>query len=166
LSELFRDPRYVIPLIMLMFVIVVSAATGAGPGAVDSAVPSLPYVPREEGVPAPDLARDYARGVDLGKLREAALGYYRQAGSFPDTENQAVAICEDGANSACALRLVQEDLPLDDGEHPYYYASDGMTYALFIAKAEVKGDMSQCPELVPVELASSPLMCTRLEAPQ
>lgn len=166
MSELIRDPRYVIPLIMLVMVIVISAAMGAGPGAVDSAVPSIPYVPRAGSeATSPDLTKDYARGIDLGRLREAALVYYRQNGSFPNTDGMIIPICDDGANTACGLKLAASDIPLGDGEHPYQYASDGVSYALFIAQSDVQGDVAQCPALVPVQLASSALMCTRLEAP-
>ncbi len=152
---------------MLAMVIVISAAMGAGPNAVDSAVPSIPYVPRTGPESAsPDLTKDYARGIDLGQLREAALTYYRQNGSFPNTDGMIIPICDDGANVACGLKLAVSDVPIGDGDHPYQYASDGATYALFIAQSDVQGDFAQCPALVPVQLASSALMCTRLEAPR
>ena len=166
MSELFRDPRYLMPLAVLFGVILISAAMGAGPGALDARVPSIPLVPRApENSATTDLTRDYARGIELGVLRETALSYYRQNGSFPGTGDRIIEICKDNANVACGLKLANPDIPIEDGRSPYLYASDGATYALFIARSDVQGDTAQCPELVPRELASHPLMCARVAAP-
>lgn len=166
MTELLRDPRYLMPLAVLFGVILISAAMGAGPGALDARVPSIPLVPRvPEDSSSPDLTRDYARGIDLGVLREAALGYHRQNGSFPNTDGRIIELCRDNGNVACGLRLANPDLPETDGKTPYLYASDGRTYALFIARSDVQGDTAECPELVPRELASKPLMCARVVAP-
>jgi hypothetical protein len=165
LSELIRDPRYTLPLAMLVAVIIISAAMGAGPGAVDSAVPSLPYVPRQDAAAptaSPELVRDYARASDLGALREAALASYRRTGAFSDTRGGVVELCSEPAGTACAL-LEARGLPSDDGTHPYYYASDGLTYAVFIARAEVQGDETPCPAALPPDLANTALICVRVE---
>jgi len=166
LSELLRDPRYVIPLIMLIVVIVISAAMGAGPNAVDSAVPSVPGIPREgEPSPTPDVSNDYRRAIDLGTLREAAQNFYRRNGLYPSTAGAVVALCIDALDVGCTLREAR-GLPSGDGEFPYHYASDGATYALFIARADTPGDIDACPASLPPALSDVPVMCARAEAGQ
>ena len=170
MSELFRDPRYVIPLAMLIFVIIVSAAMGAGPGAVDSAVPSIPYVPRQGETqtaepPSAALIKDYQRAVDLGKLHDAALAIRERTGAFPSTNDTVVELCASPADRGCAIRE-ERGLASGDGEFPYYYASDGATYATFVARAETQGDVSRCPAPLPAALVGVPVMCVRVEAPQ
>jgi len=164
LSELFRDPRYLIPLAMLVGVIVISAAMGAGPAAVDSAVPAVPGIPRTENpTPTPDASNDYRRAIDLGVLRDAAQTFYRTHGSFPSTGGAVVALCVDAADAGCALREAR-GLPSGDGEFPYHYASDGSAYAVFIARADTPGDETQCPATLPPSLSGMPVMCARAEA--
>ncbi len=168
MSELFRDPRYVIPLAMLIFVIVVSAAMGAGPSAVDSAVPEIPFVPRQEESAAPpsaELMKDYQRAVDLGNLHDAALAVRERTGAFPSTNGAVVELCASSADRGCTIREAR-GLASGDGEFPYYYASDGATYATFVARAETQGDTSRCPAPLPAALESAPVMCVRVEAPQ
>ena len=165
MSELFRDPRYLIPLAMLIGVIVISAAMGAGPDAVDSAVPAVPGLPRAgEPSPTPDLSNDYRRAIDLGVLREAALTFYKKTGVFPNTRGAAVTLCVDAVDVGCSLREAR-GLPSGDGELSYYYASDGVSYAVFIARADNPGDQSECPPALPPQLVGMPLICARTEAP-
>lgn len=166
MSELLRDPRYLLPLAMLSGVIIISAAMGAGPKAVTSAVPEIPYVPRAEvATPEPtvDLVRDYGRAIDLGALGEAALDVHRRTGAFPDSGGRVVALCATIGDVGCALREAR-GLPSGDGDRPYYYISDGSTYAMFIARSDARGDMSRCPLELPPELRDVPLMCVYVEA--
>jgi hypothetical protein len=160
-----RDLRYLLPLAMLLGVVLISAAMGAGPKAVTSAVPEIPYVPRAQtgsSAPDPDLIRDQARAIDLGGLREAALDAHRRTGAFPDSGNSVVTLCETIGDAGCALREAR-GLPGGDGEFPYYYASDGKTYAVFIARAESNGDTSKCPRDLPSGLKGVPLICVYVE---
>jgi hypothetical protein len=165
LSELLRDPRYLLPLAMLLAVILISAAMGAGPDAVTSAVPEIPYVPRAD-TPTPEPTsehlRDYQRAADLGALREAALAVHRRTGAFPDSRNAIVPVCETVGDVGCALREAR-GLPSGDGTRPYYYASDGESYAVFIARTDERADDSRCPMVLPVELRDKPLMCVFVE---
>jgi hypothetical protein len=168
LSELLRDPRYVLPLAVLLFVIVISAAMGAGPSAVDSAVPDvrgrgLPFIPAP--TPTPDYTNDYQRAIDLGTLREASLAYYRLNGYFPSTHDTVVPLCEGQADAGCILKQSARGVPIGDGEAPYYYVSDGTTYAIFIAKSDAPGDPALCPGALPPGLTDRPLMCMVVGAP-
>jgi hypothetical protein len=163
LSELLRDPRYLLPLAMLLGVIIIAAAMGAGPKAVTSAVPEIPYVPRAATAePTVDLVRDYGRAIDLGALREAALEAHRRTGTFPDSGGNVVPLCATITDVGCALREAR-GLPSGDGDRPYYYASDGATYAIFIARSDARGDMTRCPAALPAELLDVSLMCVFVE---
>jgi hypothetical protein len=149
---------------MLVGVIIISAAMGAGPAAVDSAVPAVPGLPRSDGpTPTPDVSNDYRRAVDLGLLREAAREYYQKRGSFPNTGGRVVALCAATVDAGCALREAR-GLPSGDGESPYYYVSDGASYAVFIARTDFVDDPSACPKPLPRELAEGTVMCARAEA--
>ncbi len=164
MSELFRDPRYLLPLAMLVGVIIISAAMGAGPAAVDSAVPAVPGIPRAGSpTPTPDVSNDYRRAIDLGILREAAESFHRKNGSFPNTNSAVVALCVDAVDAGCSLREAR-GLPSGDGEFPYYYASDGATYAVFIARADFLSDATACSVTLPSHLRDYPVMCSRVEA--
>lgn len=165
MSELLRDPRYLLPLAMLLSVILVSAAMGAGPDAVTSAVPEIPYVPRASSptpVPTSEALRDFRRASDLGSLREAALAVHRRTGAFPDTAGEVLPVCEAVGDVGCALRE-DRGLASGDGDRPYYYASDGETYAVFIARTDVRGDTARCPANLPAELRDVPLTCVYAE---
>ena len=163
---MFRDPWYVVPLGMLVGVIIISAAMGAGPSAVDSAVPSVPGIPRQiEPTPTPDYTNDYTRTADLFALKDAALNYYRRNGFFPTTNNAIVALCSGNADAGCVLRQSVRGIPVGDGESPYYYMSDGSSYVIFVARSDAQGDLTQCPSALPPDLANTPVICSYAEAP-
>lgn len=168
MSELIRDPRYIVPLGVLIFVIVISAAMGAGPKAVDSAVPDvtgrgLPFIP--DPTPTPDYTNDYQRAIDLGTLREAALAYHARNGFFPSTNETVVPLCEGKADAGCVLKQSARGIPVGDGESPYFYVSDGSTYAVFIARSDVAGASGECPPALPSQLSSGPVTCVQVRVP-
>ncbi|HXK34446.1 MAG TPA: hypothetical protein VNM91_10585 [Dehalococcoidia bacterium] len=151
MTEIFRDPRYLVPLGILLAVIVVSAA--------------LVYDGRtaQSSAPAPDAATvvDYRRIVDLGRLRDAAVEYGRKHAELPSTSDEIVPLCALPGDAGCAFRDVAPDLPVDDGQLPYWYQSDGRSYFLFIARANKHGDTRDCPPVLPAPLSSGPVMCVR-----
>lgn len=153
MTEIFRDPRYLVPLGILLAVIVVSAALVYDERAAQGSAPT----------PVPDAAAvvDYRRIVELGRLRDAAVEYARKHGELPSTHDEIVPLCALPDDAGCALRDVAPDLPADDGQLPYWYQSDGRSYFLFIARANADGDARDCPPVLPAPLSSGPVMCVR-----
>lgn len=152
---MFRDPRYLLPLAILLGVIVVSAVLVYN----DQAAAGSAATPEPPADPA--LVADYYRSIDLGKLRDAAVEYVRQNGWLPSTQNQIQPVCAAAGDAGCALHDVRDGLPAGDGRDPYWYQSDGETYFLFIARANHAHDRSDCPPVLPPALVAGPIMCLR-----
>src|SRR5205823_1898603 len=96
------------------------------------------------------------------KLREALSAYYKRRGSYPDTNDAVIRLCETVSRPACALGAVVRDDPSSTGSLPYWYASDGDTYAAFVSPAAAGSSTEDCPPNLPWLLAAMPLMCVRV----
>jgi hypothetical protein len=163
-----RDPRYTVPLGILLGVILVSAVlmnrqTSAASPAVPSTTPSAVDAAAATPVPA-DQSLDWSRAADLAKLRGAVELYHTRRGAYPSTGNAVVQICADPVKPSCAVAAVVRQDPAAAESLPYWYVSDGSTYATFVSPADVAGDPKDCPPRLPSPLASKPVMCVRIQA--
>jgi hypothetical protein len=160
---MFRDPRYLAPLGVLLGVIVVAgAAARTGSGRSDASV--APVATATAGAPAatatPDgAAIDARRMGDLVKIRDAMLAYRQQHGKFP-TSKSLTPICGASSDAGCALAPA----PFADGDEPYFFRSDGAQVFL-VARGLTVTDMSQCPLVLPDELTGVPLTCLQFARP-
>lgn len=167
-----RNPRYWLPIFVLVAVIVVSTAFALVEDGNDATLVTNPPASAIETpaaaaasptpAPAPDLYQvwyDARRALELGKLHDALIAYKTRFGAYPSTGGAAQTICAKPSDAGCALSNVATDLSYTDGEFPYWYASDGATYYKLISKAEIAGDTGQCPDDLPAELAGGPVIC-------
>ncbi len=155
--EMIRDPRYLLPLGLLVAVIMISFAIGRG----DTHAQSGERGPATTAAPQPtpdDAAVDARRTGDLQRLSDA-LGVYRERhGSYPSTRNTIAQVCSSDSDAGCALKAITGDLVFSDGDEPYYYASDGARYVL-MARGKTAGDPRSCPVGLPAELAAGAVIC-------
>ncbi len=167
---MFRDPRYLAPLSVLIGVIFLSALL-AQHGSKGSAAASAPSptiaadTPEPTAIPTPDgAALDAHRLQDLVKVRDALLVYRRQHGKFPVTKNGITTICATASDPGCVLASESSGVPFADGDQPYWFASDGARVVL-VARAETASDSAQCPPALPPQLAAAPVICLKLDRP-
>jgi hypothetical protein len=167
---MFRDPRYLAPLGVLIAVIFVSAvlahentgrssASAATPAATSAVVSGADSTPS----PAVDSA-DAHRLADLTKLRDAFLAYRRKNGKFPITKDGITTICADQADPGCVIISVAPAAPFADKDQPYWFVSDGSRVAL-VARADKASDSTTCPRVLPADLAGAPVICLEFERP-
>lgn len=179
--EMFRDPRYLTPLGLLLGVILVSALlarNGSGRYAAAS-VPSPTATATSAGnqggrdnpptgerpTPTPDdAAIDARRMQDLVNVRDALLAYRRQRGKFPVTKNGVTTLCAQTSDLGCVPGSGAGGPPFADRDQPHWYLSDGVR-VVFVARAQTATDSSQCPAMLPIELTGSPLVCRKFEGP-
>jgi hypothetical protein len=168
---MFRDPRYLAPLGVLLGVILLSsvlAQRSTGQSAAASA-PSATVVADATAGPSPTSTPDGAavdarRLQDLVKVRTALLAYRRQNGRFPVTKNGVTTICTAPADPGCALAVRPGAVPFADGDQPYWFLSDGARVVL-IAPATTPSDQAECPPVLPPELNGKGLICLKLDRP-
>jgi hypothetical protein len=178
---MFRDPRYLAPLGVLLGVIFVSAAVaytgsgnpsanpsqsatavtmaGADPGAQGDATAEPASTPTMD-----DAAIDARRLRDLTKLRDALLAYRREHGKFPVTKKGITTICASPSDPGCVLASMPGGAPFADGNQPYWFVSDGARVVL-VARAQAASDATQCPPVLPAELTGVSLTCLKFERP-
>ena len=79
--------------------------------------------------------RDGQRRDDLLEIRSALEEYESEAGAFPATGGQVQAGCiHDGIDALCVIEPLLGDKLLDprgDGQHGYWYWSDGSSFTLY-----------------------------------
>ena len=166
---MFRDPRYLAPLAVLIGVIFLSAALaqhGSKGSAAASAVSptATAAAAQPTAIPTPDdAALDAHRLQDLVKVRDALLAYRRQHGKFPVTKNGITTICAAPTDPGCVLSETGS-VPFADGDQPYWFISDGARVAM-VARAATASDPAQCPAALPAALAGAPVMCLKLDRP-
>jgi hypothetical protein len=165
-SELLRDPRYLVPLAILVAVLLLSVAWGRGNRSVSGTEPADPTAGTlDAGVAPPSLTADGRRSFDLSRIRDALAVYRQRYGGFPGTANVTTTLCAQPTDAGCALGGVVRRLRFADGAgRPYWYVSDGATYYALIAASDADGDPGMCPTPLPVEVAGGPVMCVRMEA--
>lgn len=171
---MFRDPRYLAPLGVLLGVILVSAALAqSGPRTRAASGPPPTATATQDGAsaaeppppPTPDAAAiDARRMQDLVKVRDAFLAYRRQHGKFPVTKNGITTLCANRSDPGCVLGSVTGGPPFADGDQPYWFLSDGARVVL-VAPAEIGSDAAQCPPALPPALAGGPVLCFKFERP-
>ena len=167
--EMFRDPRYLAPLAVLLGVIFLSAALAQhgskGSAAASALSPTvLAATATPDPTPTPDGAAIDARRLrDLVKVRDALLAYRRQHGKFPVTKNGITTICAAPTDAGCVLSETGS-VPFADGDQPYWFISDGARVAL-VARAESASDPAQCPAALPAALVGTPVMCLKFDRP-
>ena len=158
-----RDPRYLLPLGLLVAVTMLSFMLGRGDTHAQSSAPKhAPVATAAANVTPDDTSVDARRASDLQRLSNA-LGEYRQRNNtYPSTRNAITQICARDADAGCALKAIAADLRFSDGDEPYYYASDGARFVL-MARAKVGGDGRACPVGLPAELAAGAVICMTSE---
>jgi hypothetical protein len=142
------------------------ARTGTAPASPVDPTSTLPPAgdaptPTPRPVPTPgldDVLYDARRALDLGALRDALAQYRARFGVYPSTANVVTTLCADPGDAGCALRGIDPALAFGDGEYPYWYKSDGITYYRLISRAQTTTDTGQCGEL-PSDLADVPVLC-------
>ena len=162
---MFRDPRYLAPLGVLLGVIVVAAvAAYAGSGRSDASVVPIATTMAGDATPAATAtpereSTDARRMRDLVKVRDAMLAYRQQHGKFPISKSLG-ALCATSSDPGCALAPA----PFADGDEPYRFRSDGARVYL-VTRAETATDTAQCPPALPDELTGVPVLCLQFERP-
>jgi type II secretory pathway pseudopilin PulG len=161
-----RDPRYIVPLAVLICVIGVSAALGRS--ASNAAGEPVASTPTAEATAAPtatplgpsqeDAALDARRRSDLAAIAVALDAYRTRNGSYPSTQNDFATLCAQAFDAGCLLTTVTKQLPANDRTYPYWYQSDGTTYTLFSRLQTAVAD-SDCPAQTPPALANMPTVC-------
>jgi len=168
LFEMFRDPRYLAPLGVLIAVIFVSAVLAyenSSPNAVAARAGGA-TVSSAAGAPTPAGAvTDDRRLLDLTKLRDAFLAYRRLHGRFPASRGGSLqTICASDSDAGCALISVAPDAVYADRDQSYWFASDGARVVL-VARSDGAYGAAQCPAALPPALSGGPLMCLAFERP-
>jgi hypothetical protein len=160
-----RDPRYSLPLAVLICVIVVSAVLGRtgtqASTAQDAPAASGPTVvssPAPSGPSAADVALDTRRRDDLASVAGALDAYRAKAGVYPSTQGDFATLCVRAFDAGCLLTTVTKQLAASDGAYPYWYQSDGKTYTLF-TRLQTAMDANGCPAQAPPALASVSIYC-------
>ena len=165
--EMFRDPRYLAPLGVLLGVILLSsvlAQRSTGPTAAASA-PTATATTGPAPTATPDgAAIDAGRLQDLVKVRNALLAYRRQNGRFPVTKNGVTTICIAPTDPGCVLASQPGAVPFADGDQPYWFLSDGARVVL-VATATTPSDLAECPLALPPQLAGKSLICLKFDRP-
>jgi hypothetical protein len=156
---MFRDPRYLVPLGVLVAVILISAVLGRAAESTDA--PAGSDV-RSSGVaPTPDASlRDLQRTGDLFRVRDALEAYRSQHGAVPSTGNVLMALCEDRDDPGCSLESIDHQLKFSYDGDRYWYASDGQRFVV-IARADQAAPTNECPVGLPREIAGKPIICVR-----
>lgn len=154
-----RSPRYLLPLAVLAAVTVAALAVVAGqPGQAEQSQ-SRPgaLVPVAVAQPTTSAA-DARRIADLRTLA-GLLDQYRSAtGAYPSTQMYFNTICTQAFDAGCLLTTISKQIPTGDGANPYWYRSDGATYALF-ARADTALVQADCPAELPPALAGGSVIC-------
>ena len=158
-----RDPRYLLPLGLLVAVIMIAFVAGRGnthaqTGALHHALPAATPPPTPD-----DAAIDQRRNGDLQRLTDALALYAKRNGNYPSTHNAIMQVCGAETDAGCALKAVAPDLIFSDGGDPYYYASDGNRFVL-VSRAKGASDAGACPVGLPAELVAGPVICRSGEA--
>lgn len=166
----YRDYWYVASLaaLSLIFaianVVVIQGGTPAGANSAAVATPTRFVVATPRAVPTPEptadpVTADFARTLDLAAARDALGAYHEANGVFPSTNGDVTTLCDDAADAGCALASIDADLSFDDGDDAYWYASDGQTYTLIARAALSQPGEQPCPDNLPAQLASGPVIC-------
>jgi hypothetical protein len=158
-----RDPRYLLPLGLLVAVIMISFVAGRGnthaqTGALHHATVTATPQPTPD-----DAIIDARRTGDLQRLTDALAVYVKRHGEYPSTHNAIMQVCGSDTDAGCALKAVAPDLIFSDAGDPYYYASDGNRYVL-ISREQATSDACACPVGLPAELVAGPVICRSGEA--
>lgn len=158
-------------IVLVAVAVAVIGSAGAngtsGDTIVAASTPTVAPSAAQTGAPdtADGLTLDYARALDLGRLRDALGAYYAQYTRYPDTNGEVAMLCGTLRSVGCDLRavaaLVKADAPFGDGETPYWYQSDGATYFVLVARASLAQDRTACPLSLPEPLSEGPVMCLR-----
>ncbi len=162
--EMSRDPRYLLPLAILLGVIVVSAvlverAPRHARAAAHPAATAAAGAP-----PLDDVLIDSRRALDLARLREALTKYHDDKGVYPATGGKLVTMCATPDDVGCAVAPTAIALPFSDGTQPYFYASDGATYFALVAHAQIAShDRTECLTDLPPDLKDAPLLCVLMQ---
>jgi hypothetical protein len=171
-----RNPRYWVPMLVLIAVIGISPLLAGGGSSDASGGPSKPAptaapptrvaTAAPTSTPEPDLDDvliDSRRALDLAKLADALELYRQRYRVYPGTGGEVVTVCASQGNAGCALTSVAtQSLSFNDGEgNAYWYASDGSTYFVLASRVEIARDESACPADLPAELAGGSVLCVR-----
>jgi len=153
-----RDPRYVLPLALLVAIIVVSAVLRTSPsGEASKATPAATPAPvRTPGLDEQLL--DSHRAFDLAAIAQTLEAYRAQNGAYPSTGADVQLLCAVGDNVGCVLRSYNRSLPASDGIFGYWYRSDGAAFTLY-AHADIKPATDDCPPPLPAALAGGYVLC-------
>ncbi len=132
-----------------------NSATLASP----SAIPTATVTPQAVATPGIDeILLDSRRKLDLARIRDALEAYRQKFGTYPRTNGAAATLCAKAGDAGCALSAVSSGLPFNDGQHDYWYESDGQTFTLF-SRLQIADASSACPAGAPRELAGGPVFC-------
>jgi hypothetical protein len=161
----FKDPWYAASLAALAAIALIACVallSGGSPADADAGASTAPAATPQAASTAvvDDVTLDFARGLDLGSIRNALIAHYASHGSFPDTDGVVTELCASPDDVGCALQEIDANVPTDDGDSPYWYVSDGSTYTLIAVAALPQADTSSCPSALPEALAGEQLMCT------
>jgi len=129
------------------------------------------FTPSSEADPA---SLDAERLRELPLLQAALVEYCDRFGEYPSTNGQTQTLCVfEGLDAGCGLKEVLDDDeegiledPSQEREKGYWYASDGLTYTIWMLHEgpDNPGDPT-CPDVNPHLKDAGPLFCVTVVAP-
>lgn len=165
-----RDPRYAVPLGVLLAIVVLSlaltrASSGDGRGGDAARGPedvspmAATRTPTPTGTPSLDsILLDLRRREDVVNIVAALQTYRGRYGSYPTTGGTTTTLCSNAEDAGCGLSAVAESLPAGDGRSAYWYSSDGESFAV-VTRIDGVESPSDCPQDLPGELGGARLYC-------
>jgi hypothetical protein len=132
-------------------------------GARAAAAPTASAAPSATTLPArtptlPETFEDARRALDLADVRDALAGYVAFFGKYPSTGGGFQTLCAQPSDAGCTLNKYARNLPLSDGTHAYWYASDGRSFTV-LARVAVPPREDNCPDDLPATLRDTPVYC-------
>ncbi len=159
---MFRDPRYLAPLGVLLGVMLVAAVLASDCSSRHAAASREPTVVVEQS--SARAVTDADRLQDLAKLRTAMLAYRKRHDAFPVTAQGITTICAVQTDPGCVLGSLGTAPPFADRDRPYWFISDGVR-AVLVAVSEAASNSAQCPRVLPPELVAALLICLPIGGP-
>jgi hypothetical protein len=101
---------------------------------------------------------DAHRAFDLDAVRKAADAYAVYFHGYPTTNGRLTPLCAARDDPGCEIGKYATSFPTSDGEHAYWYASDGTSITL-VAQVTTPPKTDDCPAGLTSPLGDVPVLC-------
>jgi hypothetical protein len=101
---------------------------------------------------------DAHRAFDLVTVRKAADAYAVYFHGYPMTNGQLTPLCAENDDPGCEIGKYATSFPTSDGEHAYWYASNGISMTL-VAQVSYPPKTDDCPAGLTAPLGDVPVLC-------